>query len=214
VPICAIPRDEIADRFGAGCEAASCALQLVPSLYSRTCVHMDGCGFSGSAGRCRGMGRPAAQAGRKRQRVTDQGCRHVRLRFQVHVYAQICAFEFVTSERCFRFVFAGLCASGVGAAEPTRTDVASLDGGTAFTMGQGLRSASLVTVEYEAPALDTVVVDSQCALDTNIASESESAGMLTATVVHVRCAHVRKHRDAIHTCAHKYIHTYARAIAL
>jgi hypothetical protein len=123
------------------------------------------------------------------------------------------AFELITSERCFRFVFTGYCASRVGAADPMRTDVAPLDG-TAFTIGQGWRSASLGTVEYEAPALDTVVVDSQGALDTNIASESESAGVLTATVVHVHCAHVRKHRDAIHTCAHKCIHTYAQAIAL
>jgi hypothetical protein len=82
---------------------------------------------------------------------------------------------FVTSERCLRFVFAGLCASRVGAAEPMRTDVASLDE-TAFTV-------SLVTVEDEALALDNVVVDSQGALDANVqvASESESAG------VHCHC---------------------------
>ena len=125
------------------------------------------------------------------------------------------AFVFVMSERCFRFVFAGLCASRVAAAEPMRTDVAPLDG-TAFAMGQGWRSASLVTVEDEAPALDTVVVDPQGGLDTNVqvASESESAGVFTVTIVHVQCAHGRRHRDAIHTCAHKYIHTYARAIAL
>jgi hypothetical protein len=95
---------------------------------------------------------------------------------------------FVTSERCLRFVFAGLCASRVGAAEPMRTDVASLDG-TAFTIGQGWPLASLVTVEDEAPALDNVVVDSQGALDANVqvASESESAGVNTVTVsvVHV-----------------------------
>ena len=117
-----------------------------------------------------------------------------------------------------RSVFAGLCASRVGAAEPVRTDVAPLDG-TALTMGQGWRSASLVTVEDEAPALDTVVVDPQGALDINVqaASQSESAGVLTATVVRVHCAHVahvRKHRDALHTRAHKCIHSYARAIAL
>ncbi len=101
---------------------------------------------------------------------------------------------FVISERCFRFVFAGLCASRVGAAEPRRTDVTPLDG-TAFT--QGWCSASLVTVEDEAPALDNVVVDYQGAIDTNVqvASESESAGVFTVTIVHVHCAHVRKHRD-------------------
>ena len=89
---------------------------------------------------------------------------------------------FVTSERCLRSVLAGLCASRVGAAEPVRTDVAPLDG-TALTMGQGWRSASLVTVEDEALALDNVVVDSQGALDANgqVASESESAG------VHCHC---------------------------
>ena len=95
-------------------------------------------------------------------------------------------------------MFAGLCASRVGTAEPVRTDVTPLDG-TACTMGQGWRSASLVTVEDEAPALDTVVVDPQGALDTNVASEIESAGVFTATVLHVHCAHVRKHRDALHT---------------
>ena len=122
---------------------------------------------------------------------------------------------FVISERCFRFVFAGLCASRVAAAEPRRTDVTPLDG-TACTMGQGWRSASLAMVEDEAPALDTVVVDPEGAIDTNaqVASESESAGVFTATVVHFHCAHVRKHRDALHTCAHKCIHSYARAIAL
>ena len=91
-------------------------------------------------------------------------------------------FVFVMSERCLRFVFAGLCATRVAAAEPMRTDVAPIDG-TAFKMGQGWRSASLVTVEDEAPALDTVVVDPQGGLDTNVqvASESESAG------VHCHC---------------------------
>ena len=89
---------------------------------------------------------------------------------------------FVTSERCLRFVFAGLCASRVGAAEPMHTDVASLDG-TAFTVSQGWPLASLVTVEDEALALDNVVVDSQGALNANgqVASESESAG------VHCHC---------------------------
>ena len=85
---------------------------------------------------------------------------------------------FVISERCFSFVFAGLCASRVGAAEPMRTDVASLDE-AAFTVSQGWPLASLVTVEdEEALALDNVVVDSQGALDANVqvASESESAG--------------------------------------
>jgi hypothetical protein len=102
----------------------------------------------------------------------------VGLCFQVHAYAQMRAFELITSDRCLRFVFAGLCASRVGAAEPMRTDVASLDG-TAFTIGQGWPLASLVTVEDEAPALDNVVVDSQGALDANVqvASESESAGL-------------------------------------
>ncbi len=77
-----------------------------------------------------------------------------------------------------------------------RTDVAPLDG-TAFTMGQGWPLASLGTVEDEAPALDTVLVDTQGALDTNVqvASESESAGVFTVTFVHVHCAHLRKHRD-------------------
>jgi hypothetical protein len=74
-----------------------------------------------------------------------------------------------------------------------RTDVDSLDG----TMGQGWRSASLVTVEDEAPALDTVVVDPPGALDTNVqvASEIESAGVFTNTVVRFHCAHVSKQRD-------------------
>ncbi len=94
----------------------------------------------------------------------------------------------------FEFVFAGLCASRVGAAEPMRTDADSLDG----TMGQGWRSASLVTLEDEAPALDIVVVDPPGALDTNVASEGESAGVFTNTVVRVHCAHVRKHRDDYH----------------
>ena len=103
-----------------------------------------------------------------------------------------CVREFVMSERCLRFVLAGLCASRVGAAEPMRTDVAPLDG-TAFIMGQGWRSASLGTVEDEGPALDTVVVDPRGALDTNVqvASERESAGVFTVTFVHVHCAHVR-----------------------
>jgi hypothetical protein len=115
------------------------------------------------------------------------------------------AHVFVTSERCLRFVFAGLCASRVGTAEPMRTDVAPLDG-TVCTMGQGRRSASLVTVDDEALALDTVVVDPQGALDTNVASEIESAGVFTATVVHVHCAHVHKHRDALHMCAQVHPH--------
>ena len=91
------------------------------------------------------------------------------------------------------FVFAGLCASHVGAAEPMRTDVASLDG----TIGQGWRSASLGTVDDEAPALDTVVVDPQGGLDANVqvASERESAGVFTNTVVRFHCAHVCKQRD-------------------
>ena len=99
------------------------------------------------------------------------------------------AHVFVTSERCLRSVLAGLCASRVGAAEPMRTDVAPLDG----TIGQGWRSASLGTVDDEGPALDTVVVDPQGALDTNVqvASERESAGVFTVTFVHVHCAHVR-----------------------
>ncbi len=123
-----------------------------------------------------------------------------------------CAPVCLSCPKDFEFVFAGLCASRVGAAEPMRTDADSLDG----TMGQGWRSASLVTVEDEAPALDTVLVDTQGALDTNVqvASESESAGVFTATVVRFHCAHVRKHRDALHTRAHKFVHMCARAIAL
>jgi hypothetical protein len=152
----------------------------------------------------------------KGQRVSVvRGLRHVGLRFQVHVYERMRAHVFVTSERCLRFVLAGLCASRVGAAEPRHTDVTPLDG-PAFTMGQGWRSASLVTVEDEAPALDTVVVDPQGALDTNVqvASESESAGVFTVTIVHVHCAHGRRHRDTLHTCAHRSIHTYALAFSL
>jgi hypothetical protein len=142
---------------------------------------------------------PAGSAGRGGEWAEGNGSwgvRHVGLCFQVHAYAQMRAFGIITSERCLRFVFAGLCASRVGAADPMRTDVAPLDG-TTFTTGQGWRSASLVTVEDEAPALDTVVVDPQGALDINaqVASESESAGVFTATFVHVHCAHVRKHRD-------------------
>ena len=69
-----------------------------------------------------------------------------------------------------------------------RTDVTPLDG-TAFT--QGWCSASLVTVKDEAPVLDSVVVDPQGALDTNVqvASKSESAGVFAATVVHVHTVH-------------------------
>jgi hypothetical protein len=144
-----------------------------------------------------------------------QGFRHVRLRIQGHAHEWMSARMFVMSEKTLRSLFAGLCASRVGAAQPKHTDVASLDE-TAFAMGRGWRSASLVMVEDEAPALDTVVVDPQGALDINVqvASESESAGVFTATVVHVHCANVRKHRDALHACAHKCIHSSARAIAL
>ena len=103
-----------------------------------------------------------------------------------------CAPVFVMSER-LSFMFAGLCASRVGAAEPVRAKAAPLDG----TICQGWRSASLVTAEDEAPALDTVVVDPQGALDTNVqvASEIESAGVFTNTVVRFHCAHVCKQRD-------------------
>ena len=116
-----------------------------------------------------------------------------------------CVHLSLSRPRCFRFVFAGLCASRVGATDPMRTDVAPLDG-TACTMGQGWRSASLVTVEDEASALDTVVVDPQGALDTNVASEIESAGVFTATVIHVHCAHVHKPRRNPHMCAQVHPH--------
>ena len=123
-------------------------------------------------------GGPAGSAGVGVEEAEGQGLWLLRLRFQVHAYEQMRACV-CHVRKTLRFMFAGLCASRVGAAEPVRTDVAPLDG----TMGQGWRSASLVTVEDEAPALDTVVVDPQGALDTNVqvASESESAG------VHCHC---------------------------
>ncbi len=87
----------------------------------------------------------------------------------------------VMSKRLCALCLQGFCASRVGAAQPMRTDVTPLDG-PAFT--QGWCSASLVTVEDEAPALDTVVVDPQGALDADVqvASESESAGVFTVAV--------------------------------
>jgi hypothetical protein len=176
-------------------------------------MHVDCWGEPGDAGMWAGR-QPRRGLG-KGQSQDGQGLRHVGLRFQVRVYERMRAHEFVTSQRCLRFVLAGLCASRVGAAEPVRTDFAPLYG-TAFTMGHGWRSASLVTVEDEGPELDTVVVDLQGGLDTNVqvASEIESAGVFTVTIVHIHCAHGRRHRDAIHTCAHRNIHTYARALAL
>ena len=110
--------------------------------------------------------------------------------------------------RCSFSVLAGLCASRVGAAEPMRTDVTPLDG--AYTIGQGWPLASLVTAEDDAPALDTVVVDSQGALGTNVqvAAESESAGVFTVTFVHVH-ANIERHsthvRSSTSTCTHELL---------
>ena len=191
---------------------AASSIPIFQHMRAHGWVH-NGCEFSGSAGRCRGMGRPVAQAWVwNGQRVRSYGSGGYVFRF---MRMSSCAPVCLSCPKDFEFVFAGLCASRVGAADPMRTDVAPLDG-TAFTTGQGWRSASLVTVEDEAPALDTVVVDPQGAIDTNVqvASESESAGVFTVTIVHVHCAHGRRHRDALHTCAHRSIHTYARAFSL
>jgi hypothetical protein len=59
--------------------------------------------------------------------------RLVRLRIHVHAHEQMRARVFVTSERCLRFVFAGLCTSRVGAAEPVRTEAAPLEGSRSMT---------------------------------------------------------------------------------